>query len=348
MLIRFRRAPVAIFLKCFCKYESKTTIDPTIASCGVTLTPQSPPMFTSSNVYRSVIRRLPFVPNTFYSPMHGRRRRNIQKLLIRYVENSMYVDDVLDSCETTQEARTLQRQLAVMLSDAGFNLRKWLSNDLEVIEEIPPENRLHGIEITDESLPTLKTLGVLWKPQEDVFTFKVKQPTESPTTKRNVLSTIATLFDSLQLLQEIWTAGLDWDETLPNDLKVKWNAWFNELCELQSIHIPRRLRLPNPIEAKFHVFSDASKGAYAAAAYLLCKYDNQDPSCYLVASKCRVAPIKAVTIPRLELMGVVLAARLAKNIRKTLTVDKTTFWTDSTNVLYWIPSQTVRAVPSSR
>jgi hypothetical protein len=95
------------------------------------------------------------------------------------VENSMYVDDVLDSCETTQEARTLQRQLAVMLSDAGFNLRKWLSNDVEVIEEIPPENRLHGIEIKDENLPTLKALGVLWKPQEDVFTFKVKQPTES-------------------------------------------------------------------------------------------------------------------------------------------------------------------------
>ncbi len=100
-------------------------------------------------------------------------------------------------------------------------------------------------------------MAVLWKPQEDVFTFKVKQPTESPTTKRNVLSTIATLFHPLQLLapftvrakmimQEIWTVGLDWNETLANDLKVKWNAWFNELCELQSIHIPRCLGLPNP------------------------------------------------------------------------------------------------------
>ena len=89
---------------------------------------------------------------------------------------------------------------------------------------------------------------MLSKSQEDVFTFKVKRPTESPTTKRNVLSTIATLFDLLQLLapftvrakmimQEVWIADLDWDETLPNDLKVKWNAWFNELCELQSIHI---------------------------------------------------------------------------------------------------------------
>ena len=49
----------------------------------------------------------------------------------------MYMDDVLDSCEATDEARTLQRQLAVMLSDAAYNSRKWLSNDLEVIEEIP-------------------------------------------------------------------------------------------------------------------------------------------------------------------------------------------------------------------
>ena len=53
----------------------------------------------------------------------------------------------------------------------------------------------------------------------------------------------------------------------------------------------------------------------------------------------RVSPIKAVTIPRLELMGGILSARLARNIGKTLTVGKTTFWTDSTNVLYWVRSK---------
>jgi hypothetical protein len=87
------------------------------------------------------------------------------------VENSMYVDDVLDSRETTQEAKNLRRELSDMLSGAGFDLGKWLSNEVEVIEEIPSDNRLPGVEITDKSLPTLKTLGVLWKSQEDAFNY---------------------------------------------------------------------------------------------------------------------------------------------------------------------------------
>ena len=131
----------------------------------------------------------------------------------------MYVDDVLHSRETTQEAKKLQQDLSEMLSCAGFNLRKWLSNEAQVMQSIPEEHRVTGLEIPDGNLLTQKTLGVLWKPQEDEFTFQVKKPkpTEVPT-KRSVLSSIATLFDPLQLLtpftvrakimmQEIWTAG---------------------------------------------------------------------------------------------------------------------------------------------
>ena len=140
-------------------------------------------------------------------------------------------------------------------------------------------------------------------------------------------------------MQEIWTAGIDWDDALPDNLQVKWNAWITELPDLTEFSIPRCLRLPEPVEMILHVFADASKDAYAAVAYLLCKYSDHSPTCRLIASKNRVSPIKAVTIPRLELMGGILAARLAGSIRKTLVVDNTTFWTDSTNVLYWVRSQ---------
>lgn len=97
--------------------------------------------------------------------------------------------------------------------------------------------------------------------------------------------------------------------------------------------------MPHPTEVELHVFSDASKDAYAAAAYLVCQYENNPTSCHLITSKSRVAPLKAMTIPRLELMGAVLATRLANSILKTLTVDKTSFWTDSTNVLHWVRNQ---------
>lgn len=52
-----------------------------------------------------------------------------------------------------------------------------------------------------------------------------------------------------------------------------------------------------------------------------------------------MAPIKALAIPRLELLGVLLSSRLAQSILKELTVDRTIYWTDSENVWFWVQSQ---------
>ena len=127
------------------------------------------------------------------------------------------------------------------------------------------------------------------------------------------------------IMQEMWTAGVGWDEPLPDDLSAKWKAWSGELTNLSSFQVPRCLRRPNPKDTQLHVFSDASRGAYSAVAYLLCKYEGSDPTCRLIASKNRVSPVKAVTIPRLELMGGVLSARLATSPRKLITGNATTF-----------------------
>ena len=189
-----------------------------------------------------------------------------------------------------------------------------------------------------------------WNAETDTFTFQVKLPTNSPPTKRNVLSCIASLFDPLQflspftmrarlLMQEIWAAGVDWDDVLPAKLVAKWDAWLSELQKIPRISFPRCLRLGHPTDIQLHVFSDASRAAYAAAAYLVCKYLDHPPTSRLVGSKCRVSPVKAMTIPRLELMGPVVATRLAKNLVRVLKVESVTFWVDSTNVLYWVRNQ---------
>lgn len=267
------------------------------------------------------------------------------------VDNSMYVDDVLDSCETVDEALHLRRELSDMLTKCSFKLRKWSSNDPAVINDVPAEDRLQRLEIQEEESPKIKTLGILWEAENDVFTFRVKPPdVNMKPTKRNVLSAISTLFDPLQflspftvrakvLMQEIWIAGVGWDDVLPDNLIAKWRKWISELPELSNVTIPRCLRQPSPSQTCLHVFSDASKEAYASVAYLVCRYPDNTASSRLVASKSRVAPTKVVTIPRLELMGAVLSTRLAKNIAKTLTVDRTIFWSDSTNVLHWIRNQ---------
>jgi len=268
------------------------------------------------------------------------------------VRNSMYVDDVLDSCESADEAKVLRNQLSELLLRAGFRLRKWASNDLSVIEDISEDERLPSLNIQSGQMTCkVKTLGVLWKADSDVFTFNVQAPnTDKVPTKRDVLSAISTLFDPLQLLspftvrakmllQDIWAAGIAWDDPLPENLLVKWKDWAGELSELSTFEIPRCLRQPKPTEIQLHMFCDASKEAYGAAAYLVCLYEDLMPTSCLIASKSRVAPLKVMTIPRLELMGAVISTRLANCIMKSLYADKVIFWTDSMNVVYWVRNQ---------
>ena len=99
-----------------------------------------------------------------------------------------------------------------------MHARKWLSNSPKVLEKIPTEDRASEVDINKDPLLTVKTLGVTWLPEEDVFTFKAN-PTEETFqfTKRNFLKKIATLFDPVGFLapftitakvmmQEMWTA----------------------------------------------------------------------------------------------------------------------------------------------
>ena len=101
-----------------------------------------------------------------------------------------------------------------------------------------------------------------------------------------------------------------------------------------------------------HTFTDASRDAYGAVTYIRYKYKGGALSTSVVASKTRVAPLSAASIPRLELMGAVLGLRLALSIAKVLKIDQSllTFWSDSMNVLWWIrrPSRSFRPFIANR
>lgn len=132
-------------------------------------------------------------------------------------------------------------------------------------------------------------------------------------------------------------------------LGVGWSFTWRSLCRVECLDkwakdlscfgIPRPLRLPIPTHSWLHTLSDASKDAYAAVTNLVCKNGINPPTSRLIVSKSRVSPLKSVIISRLEVMGALLACHLTKNILETLKVDGTTYWTDSTNVLYWIHNQ---------
>ena len=137
------------------------------------------------------------------------------------------------------------------------------------------------------------------------------------------------------LLQEMWTSGLDWDDLVDQSQARRAKKWFKELGELSDVKVPRCLQLDRSVEAvTLHTFTDASADAYGVATYARYLYKYGTVSTSLVASKPRVAPLLATSIPRLELMGAVLGLRLALSIARVLKFDwnQLTFWSDSMNV----------------
>ena len=287
----------------------------------------------------------------FVAQEHARQREKDFPKAAETVLESTYMDDSMDSAVNEVECIELYRELSALWQSAGMHARKWLSNSKEVLMQIPEEDRAVEVDLDNGNLPAIKSLGILWVAEEDHFTYKVNPPDENYLlTKRNFLRKIATLFDHMGflnpyvirakiLLQEMWTSGLDWDDLLDENHAKRANRWFAELQQLAGISVPRCLQLEKRVIATtIHTFTDASGEAYAAAIYARQQYEDGSLSVWLVVSKSRVAPLSAISIPRLELMGAILGLRLAFSVVKVLKVDMKSlmFWTDSMNVLWWI------------
>ena len=174
-------------------------------------------------------------------------------------------------------------------------------------------------------------------------------------TKRTVLSLIAKIFDPCGfiipfimyvkvLFQDIWKSGVSWDDELPYDLEVRFVKWINSTRCLGLLFIDRHY-FPNVtwksiVYLEIHGFGDASENGYGACVYLRLYFNNTCKTT-LVMSKTRVAPIKKLTLPKLELMGALLCARLVIFVKNALDLKIETnmvCWTDSTIALGWIKS----------
>jgi hypothetical protein len=152
-------------------------------------------------------------------------------------------------------------------------------------------------------------------------------------------------------MQEAWQARLDWDEPLPPPLQEKWCSIAKEIETGTTFDFPRRCFTSRECSEKaspdteLHIFADASQKAYGAVAYLV--HNGQSS---FVMSKTRVAPTKKkLTLPELELMEALTAARLTSYIPEHLPVPRVTLWSDSQIVLHWLLStKTLKAFVANR
>ena len=111
--------------------------------------------------------------------------------------------------------------------------------------------------------------------------------------------------------------------------------------------MPRQILIPSDsgeVRAQLHLFSDASEVGYGTTAYVRCEINENRWVCNSLVAKSRVAPIKKVTVPRLQLTAAVLASRLFRMIDSQINVkfEKVIFWTDSVLVLRYIRNTSAR------
>jgi len=274
-------------------------------------------------------------------------------LAAKAVNESFYVDDGLTGADTVQGAVRLQRELQSLFSRAGFLLRKWNTSDSTVLQHIPSELRdTCAVQEINEADVYTKTLGMEWSAHGDYFRLTVgTMPHFDVLTKSKLVSDIAKTYDVLGwfspsvilmkiLLQRTWERKVDWDDAVPQDLREVWEQWRAELESLTMKHIPRCYypKGTKLTSTQLHGFCDASEAAYAGVVYLRITDAFDNVYTALVTSKTRVAPIKRITIPRLELCGAYLLADLIHHVKEVLHIPSSAVygWTDSTIVLNWL------------
>lgn len=281
---------------------------------------------------------------------HGRNYPQAAKV----ITEDAYVDDVISGESTPSKAKKLLLDLNLLLSKGGFCLRKWTSNCPSILEGLPPEH-LEKPKVNMFDVPQFSILGLKWSPVTDNFSYSIKPP-PSPKSKRDIVSLIATIFDpcgwitpiSLKakaFMQELWLLKFDWDDPLPPEILNKWKKFIELLPCLNSLIIPRRITVRGGTTVQLHGFCDASELGFSAALYLRSP-TNDGFDVKLLVAKSRVAPLKKLSLPRLELCAAsllfLLYDRYLPKLKENYSVEKIYAWSDSTVTLTWIQTPSYR------
>ncbi len=265
------------------------------------------------------------------------------------LENDTYVDDVMTTSSNPNEAIQLYHELTSAVATAGLQLRKWSTNDPNVLAAIPEDERETSLQSFD-SEETIKALGVQWCPSTDNFTFKCAKISDDVLTKRVLLADLSKVFDPLGFLscvtvraklqmQELWRLNVEWDEEVPAAVQEAWRQYQDEMKLIPKIQIPRCITYSITCKYQLHGFCDSSTVAYGIVIYLRCEYPDGTITVFLVTSKTNVAPLRQITLPRLELMSASKLSVLIDHVKQVLGLECEVWcWSDSTITLKWIAS----------
>ncbi|XP_075162836.1 uncharacterized protein LOC142235466 [Haematobia irritans] len=236
------------------------------------------------------------------------------------VINNHYVDDYVDCFETNEEAIRVVQNIKHIHQAGGFTMHNLVTNSKTVALTLGISND-NTVHIGKDHIERI--LGMNWDPRLDVFLFKLqfhKVPKEV-------------------LEMKAWQCGVEWDDSLPEEINEKWKKWLQNLDKVAQYAIPRYYFSIDPaVKIELHMFCDASEDAMATVAYWRVLYKEKTDVVF-VAGKTSCAPIRYHSIPKLELQSAVMATRLKQTIttcHDRIKVNEVFFWSDSHTVIKWI------------
>lgn len=266
------------------------------------------------------------------------KRFELENLMNELKENA-YVDNFITMCNTEEEIKFKHHWSKAIFRLASMNLREFITNNENCGNEI---NKIEGTEQAKIS----KLLGIKWNVLEDNLILKIDMPKiNSGVTKRYMLKIIAKNFDPMGWLspvilkyklffQNLWKNVKDWNDILSDKEVEEWNVLS---CQ-DEISFPRfPFNSKENIEKiELHIFADSSEAAYAAVGYFKINDIIQ-----LIFSKTRLTPLKGLTIPKLELLALLIGVRLMKFIKREtkFNINSIYIWSDSKCVLSWLKSK---------
>ncbi|XP_058798035.1 uncharacterized protein LOC131668142 [Phymastichus coffea] len=266
------------------------------------------------------------------------------------LESNTYVDDTFAGADDLPTAVRIRDEFIGILKSAGIELDKWAANHPNLLPSFILSGEVGAIKQIDTN-SAVKTLGVHWNPSSDAFSFSasILSRSEKKLTKRSIYSDIARLYDPLGwlapvtvlakiIMQDLWIEKCDWDEPLSAEICDRWQSYCQSLSTLHTLSINRWLGLFDQKPFEIHGFSDASSRAYAAVVYLRIDNGNGNYHVSLLTAKTKVAPVKTVSIPNLELCGATLLVKLVVHLQKLKFLQNVPIrlWSDSQVVLTWL------------
>ena len=262
------------------------------------------------------------------------------------ISQKLYVDNLHSGVENESEAISYFHEARALMLEGNFVLRQWRTTSLSLQKEVKDNN-------TSTQSSTVSILGLSWDTQTDTISFPVHafDSTNTQLTKRKVLSTGSKLYDPLGMLSpvtlvahlfiaEIWERKFGWDQSLPPSLTAQWHTIEKELNAASHLEFRRWVHLDNAQPVSLHIFTDASKSALGATAYL-----TQATCSFLIGSKSKIVSHSKghLTIPQLELSAMFLRSQYCETLLDIIKKDfhdvSVHLLTDSEIALFWIASK---------